>query len=102
MENKVYTNDEQCSSIWCEVASTEHFNFSERERVLERLTLEHRELSLSMKTNKNDFIAKLHQLLLVGIAWMTFDRTFDFNLLRITRDAKSPALRQSLQSPAQA
>ncbi len=56
MENKVYTNDEPCSSIWCEVASTEHFNFAERERVLERLTLEHENLALASRLTKTTLL----------------------------------------------
>jgi hypothetical protein len=58
-ENKLYAtsvlilsiNDEQCSSIWCSVASTstEHFNCAEPEHVLEH---EHWALGLNIKTNK--------------------------------------------------
>jgi hypothetical protein len=43
-------NDEQCSSIWCSVASTstEYFNFAEPKHVLEHLTLEHLALTLKL------------------------------------------------------
>jgi hypothetical protein len=45
----VLSNDEQYLSIWGSVASasTEHFNFTEPEHVLEHLTLEHRTRALS-------------------------------------------------------
>jgi hypothetical protein len=49
-------NVELCSSILRSVASAKHFNFAERERVLERLTLEHRAFSLNIGFQIQNYI----------------------------------------------